>query len=99
MLAATGFGISFTMPAMTAAVIASAPGARSGIASAALNASRQVGGVLGVAMLGALVSGTDFIAGMHVALAVAGGVFLAGWLLTLRYIRSPGPAGWEPASG
>jgi MFS transporter, DHA2 family, methylenomycin A resistance protein len=99
MLAATGFGISFTMPAMTAAVIASAPGARSGIASAALNASRQVGGVLGVAMLGALVSGTDFIAGMHVALAVAGGVFLAGWLLTLRYIRSPDLAGWAPASG
>lgn len=99
MLAATGFGIAFTMPAMTAAVIAAAPSARSGIASAVLNVSRQIGGVLGVAILGALVSGSDFIVGMHVALALAGGVFLSGWLLTFRYVHAPDSAGRAPARG
>jgi DHA2 family methylenomycin A resistance protein-like MFS transporter len=55
-LMATGFGTAFTMPAMTAAVIASAPGERSGSASGVLNASRQIGQVLGTALLGSLVA-------------------------------------------
>ncbi len=85
-LLATGLGMSFTMPAMTAAVIAAAPADRSGIASAVLNASRQVGGTLGVALLVSLVR-HGFIAGLHLALACAGGAFLLGGLLTFLFVR------------
>jgi hypothetical protein len=44
-----------------------------------VNAARQAGGVLGVAVLGSLVSGpAAFIGGLRAGLAVAGGAFLAG---------------------
>jgi DHA2 family methylenomycin A resistance protein-like MFS transporter len=85
-LMATGIGMSFTMPAMTAAVIASAPADRSGIASAVLNASRQVGGTLGVALLVSMVRHT-FIPGLHLALICAGGAFLLAALLTFLFVR------------
>lgn len=55
-LAAAGFGMSFTMPAATTAVVESAPADRAGIASGSINAARQLGGVIGVAILGALVA-------------------------------------------
>jgi MFS transporter, DHA2 family, methylenomycin A resistance protein len=78
-LVAAGTGIAFAMPAATAAIIEAAPPERSGIASGVLNASRQVGGVIGVALLGTLVSGSSFLPGLHVGLVVAAGVFLAGY--------------------
>jgi MFS transporter, DHA2 family, methylenomycin A resistance protein len=88
MLGTVGFGMSFTMPAMTAAVVEEAPHERAGIAAAVLNASRQVGGVLGVALLGAFVSRhSSFVPGMHVALVIAGGAFLVGCLLTLLAVQ------------
>ena len=93
MLVGMGFGISFTMPAMTTAVVASAPKERSGIASGVLNASRQVGSALGVALLGSLVSQrSTFVTGMHSALAIAGAAFLCGALVTLLFVK-PGHSG------
>lgn len=86
MLIASGVGMSFTMPAMTAAVIASAPSNRSGIASAVLNASRQVGGTLGVALLVSMVH-HNFIPGMHLAMGLAGGAFLLACILTLLFVK------------
>lgn len=87
-LMAIGFGMAFTMPAMTTAVISSAPKERSGIASGVVNASRQVGSALSVAVLGSFVSQrATFISGMHLALAIAGGAFLFGLLLTLLFVR------------
>ncbi len=87
LLIAIGFGMSFTMPAMTAAVMEAAPSEHAGIASAVLNAGRQVGGVLGVALLGALVNRRDaFVLGLHVAGAIAGAAFLVGCILTLRVV-------------
>jgi DHA2 family methylenomycin A resistance protein-like MFS transporter len=80
--AAAGFGMAFTMPAATTAVVESAPSDRAGIASGVINAGRQVGGVLGVALLGTLVSGA-FVSGLHVAAAAAGASFLAGAAVTL----------------
>lgn len=55
LLAVLGGGLALVLPAMTEAAIAHAPQAQSGIASGMLNVSRQVGGVIGVAILGALV--------------------------------------------
>jgi DHA2 family methylenomycin A resistance protein-like MFS transporter len=89
-LIAVGFGMSFTMPAATTAVIEGAPADRSGLASGVINAARQVGGVIGVAVLGALISGSHgsgFIAGLRVALAIAGAAFLAGAVVTAVAVR------------
>jgi DHA2 family methylenomycin A resistance protein-like MFS transporter len=82
-LAATGFGMALTMPAATASVMESAPADRGGIASGVVNAARQSGSVLGVALLGTLVSErTHFIAGLHVGVAIAGAAFFVGALIT-----------------
>ena len=51
-IAVLGFGLASVLPAMTEAAISHAPRAQSGIASGMLNVSRQVGGVIGVAILG-----------------------------------------------
>jgi DHA2 family methylenomycin A resistance protein-like MFS transporter len=77
-MAAAGFGMALTMPAATAAVMEAAPPDRGGIASGVVNAARQAGGVLGVALLGTLVSGPSISAGLRPALAVAAGAFAAG---------------------
>ena len=58
-LAATamaGIGMAMVMPPMTAAVMGSVPPARAGMASATSNASREIGGVFGIALLGAIVT-------------------------------------------
>lgn len=84
MLLAVGFGMAFTMPAMTAAVMEAAPGEHAGIAGGVLNAARQVGSVIGVALLGSLVNGQGlFVPGFHTAMAVAGLAFLSACGLTL----------------
>lgn len=87
-----GFGGGLILPPATAAVVSSAPAERAGIASAVVNASRQASGVLGVALLGALVAGGfdgEFVAGLRLAGIVCAGVFLAGTILSLVYVRGP----------
>jgi MFS transporter, DHA2 family, methylenomycin A resistance protein len=82
-MAAAGFGMALTMPAATAAVIEAAPADRGGIAAGVVNAARQSGGVLGVALLGSLVHGrTAFVPGLHIGLVVAAGAFFAGAAVT-----------------
>jgi len=95
LLMAIGFGMAFNMPAMTTACIAAAPRERSSIASGVLNAGRQAGSALGVALLGSLVvgQGNVFMSGMHVALVIAGSVFLLASALSFFAVREiKGPA-------
>ena len=74
-----GLGMVGTMPSMTAAVVLAAPREFAGIASGVLNAARQVGGVLGIALLGTLIAvAHDFTAGMHPALVIVVVGFLIG---------------------
>ncbi len=89
-LIAAGFGMSFTMPAATTAVVEAAPEGRAGLASGVINAARQVGGVVGIAVLGALVSGggAAFVSGLRVAMVLAGAAFLLGAVVTLFTIRN-----------
>jgi EmrB/QacA subfamily drug resistance transporter len=54
-LALAGVGFGLALVAATAAVLAIVPGDRSGMAAGVVNTSRQLGGVFGVAVLGALV--------------------------------------------
>ncbi|GAA4975042.1 MFS transporter [Yinghuangia aomiensis] len=92
-LMASGFGMSFTMPAATTAVTDSAPAERAGLASGVINAARQTGSVIGVALIGALVgSGAPDAWGVRAAFAAAGGSFVAAAVVTLVTIDRPGRA-------
>ena len=70
------------MPAATSAAITGAPAAFAGLAGGASNAARQTGSVLGVALLGALVAGRDFLSGFHLAVLVAAGVLATAGAFT-----------------
>ena len=104
-LVAAGFGMAFTMPAATAAIIEAAPADRAGIASGVLNAARQAGGAIGVALLGTLISGRSLVGGMHVAMGVSAVSFLAGALVTAIWVerrraeRRSGAFNQAPARG
>jgi EmrB/QacA subfamily drug resistance transporter len=60
-LAMLGAGFGLAISPAVAAAVAAMPGAQAGVASAVANTSRQVGGALGVAVLGA-VAGARFTA-------------------------------------
>jgi EmrB/QacA subfamily drug resistance transporter len=51
-----GLGLGLTIAPMTAAAVAGMPPGQAGVASATINTNRQVGGALGVAALGAIVT-------------------------------------------
>jgi MFS transporter, DHA2 family, methylenomycin A resistance protein len=88
---AAGSGMALTMPAATSAVMESAPPDRGGIASGVINAARQAGGVLGVAVLGSLVSvSSAFVGGMRIGLVIAACAFLLGAALVSGIAREPG---------
>jgi MFS transporter, DHA2 family, methylenomycin A resistance protein len=76
----TGLGCGMAVPAITTAILHAVPKSQVGVASALLNASRQLGGVLGVAILGSILGSLSeksaFLAGMHIAL-----LFLLGSVL------------------
>jgi DHA2 family methylenomycin A resistance protein-like MFS transporter len=96
---ATGLGMSLVMPAATAAVMEAAPGERGGLASGTINAARQLGGVLGVAILGTLVaSRTTFVSGLRVSMVIAAAAFLLGALLTAVAVTDPKAQGSRPQS-
>ncbi len=89
LLAVLGFGLASVLPAMTEAAISHAPRAQSGIASGMLNVSRQVGGVIGVAILGTLVGNQQtFLSGMHLAFVIAGGVLILALGTALVFVRT-----------
>jgi len=89
-MVAVGFGMAFTMPAATAAVMEAAPPERGGLASGTLNAARQAGGVIGVALLGTLVAHrAGFHGGLRAAMAIAAAAFALGAGLTALGIARP----------
>jgi DHA2 family methylenomycin A resistance protein-like MFS transporter len=82
-LVLNGVAGGLMIPAVTGGVMGAAPAKFAGVASAGLNAGRQVGGVIGVALLGSLATAGDPVAGLHVALVLAA-VALAGATLLSR---------------
>jgi EmrB/QacA subfamily drug resistance transporter len=101
-LAAVGIGFALTMSPLTGAAIQAVAPREGGLASGISSTTRQIGAVLGVAVLGAVVrtrqsSGASFEQGLDSAFVVAGAVTLATAVLTgLWMIRSTEPA--RPAS-
>ncbi|MFJ9853153.1 MFS transporter [Streptomyces sp. NPDC101150] len=91
LLIPTGMGGALAVPALTALLMDAVPGHRVGTASGLLNAFRQTGGALAVALFGVLLAGDgtgeEFsLPGMHQSLLAAGLTLcvttaLAAWLL------------------
>jgi MFS transporter, DHA2 family, methylenomycin A resistance protein len=79
-------GLGLAVPAMTTAILSSVDRARSGTASAVLNAARQVGGAIGVAAFGALVSGAtaeQITSGLNIAALTAAALLIIATLIAL----------------
>lgn len=78
MIAISG-GLGLLVPPLTSTLLGSVEKARSGIAAGVLNATRQTGSVLGVALFGSLVASDDaFMTGLHKALIISTAVLLLG---------------------
>jgi DHA2 family methylenomycin A resistance protein-like MFS transporter len=87
-LMAVGFGIAYTMPAATVRIIDAAPRDRAGIASGALNASRQTGGAVGVALFGSFVaSAAGFMPGFQLSEFAGAAAFFGAALVTALTVR------------
>ena len=69
-----GAGAGITTPAMNLAVLDSVERTQGGLASGILNSARQAGGVIGVALLGALLGEPATLAGAHAAEYFAAGL-------------------------
>ena len=97
-LTATGLGMATTMPAATAAVVGAAPAQRAGTAAGVLNAARQLGSAIGVALLGGLVAG-NLQGGTRAALLLAAAAFAAAFAVTWATVAAPPGAPAAPAEG
>jgi DHA2 family methylenomycin A resistance protein-like MFS transporter len=73
-----GAGLGLLVPPLTSTLLGSVEKSRSGIAAGVLNATRQTGSVLGVALFGSLVGQADaFMAGAHAALIISASLLFA----------------------
>jgi len=97
-----GVGMAMTMTPMTAAAMGSVPVAKAGVASGVLNTFRQVGGSMGIALMGAILTSRQanalaagdsrpeaFLDGFRTALLVAAIIALLGALTAAILIRRP----------
>jgi MFS family permease len=87
-----GVGMAMAMPPTTAAAMRSVRAEKAGVGSAVLNTMRQVGGSLGIAVMGAIVAASitpgnsdpnEFLHGFHHALETAAALTLAGSVIAL----------------
>ena len=103
-----GAGSGLMNAPLTNAVLGAVPPQRSGMASALLNNSREVAGLLGITVIGAVLRSRQgvalshgvpapsaFLDGYHAGLVVTIALILAGVVisyLTLRHLPTPAPA-------
>jgi EmrB/QacA subfamily drug resistance transporter len=83
-----GFGMGMTMTPVTAAAMSAVSVDKAGVGSAVLNSARQVGGSLGIAVMGSIVAGSsNYLTGFHDALRVGSGLCLVGAVVAVVAIR------------
>jgi EmrB/QacA subfamily drug resistance transporter len=92
-----GVGMSAAMAPVTAAAMQSVRPDKAGVGSAVLNSMRQVGGSMGIAIMGAIVAAstatgrpdpTGFLHGFHHALETAAGLTLLGAVIAALTLPS-----------
>ncbi len=88
-LLALGGGLGMLVPPLTSSLLGSVEKSRSGIAAGVLNATRQTGSVLGVALFGAILGrAPDFLSGARATLLIAALVLLAAAAVIVLGTRS-----------
>ncbi len=88
-------GMGLAVPAMTTSILGSVQRHETGIASAVLNAARQVGGAMGVAVFGSMaaaLSHDQVERGVQLAMGVSSALLLAASALAFLYIARAAPA-------
>ncbi len=81
-LVAMGGGLGLLVPPLTSTLLGSVEKKRSGVAAGVLNATRQTGSVLGVALFGSLVGQAGaFIFGAKLALAISAALLIGAALV------------------
>ncbi len=100
-----GIGMALTMTPSAAAATRSVPVEKSGVGSAVLNSARQVGGTMGVAIMGAIMAAEigdvrtpeAFMHGFERALLVAAGIAAVGAAVAYILVRPHEGAGRAPS--
>jgi EmrB/QacA subfamily drug resistance transporter len=83
-----GIGMGMTMTPVTAAAMSAVSVDKAGVGSAVLNSARQVGGSLGIAVMGSIVAGSsNYLTGFHDALRVGSALCLVGAVVAVLAIR------------
>jgi EmrB/QacA subfamily drug resistance transporter len=95
-----GVGMALTMSPMTAAAMRSVPVDKAGVGSGVLNSFRQLGGSLGIALMGAILASyvtasprspagaQQFVNGLHASLLVAAAITFAAALVAVVLVRT-----------
>jgi len=95
-----GVGMALTMSPMTSAAMGSVPVDKAGVGSGVLNSFRQVGGSLGIALMGAIlltyqhpttskvVAAQQFVNGLHAALLVSALIAFAAAAVAVFMVRT-----------
>jgi EmrB/QacA subfamily drug resistance transporter len=97
-----GIGMALTMTPTTAAAMSAVRRDKAGVGSAVLNSARQVGGSLGIAIIGAIVANevssglaagdprqVAFVNGLHSGLEVSTVIALVGAVIAFVTVRKP----------
>jgi EmrB/QacA subfamily drug resistance transporter len=95
-----GIGMALTMSPMTSAAMGAVPVDKAGVGSGVLNSFRQMGGSLGIALMGAIllsyehptsskaVAGQQFVNGLHAALLVSAVIAFAAAGVAIGLVRT-----------
>src|SRR5581483_4657012 len=95
-----GIGMAMTMSPMTSAAMGAVPVDKAGVGSGVINSFRQVGGSLGIALMGAILAPyitasvrspaypQQFVNGLHAALLVSAGIAFAASVVALVTVRT-----------
>jgi EmrB/QacA subfamily drug resistance transporter len=95
-----GIGMALTMSPMTSAAMGAVPVEKAGVGSGVLNSFRQMGGSLGIALMGAIllsyehptsskaVAAQQFVNGLHAALLVSAVIAFAAAAVAIGLVRT-----------
>ncbi len=95
-----GFGMAMTMSPMTSAAMGAVPVDKAGVGSGVLNSFRQVGGSLGIALMGAIVgsyidphahgiaAAQNYVDGLHAGFEVGAAITFAAAIVAVALVRT-----------